>query len=336
MTVQRLAACRSAGAGLVAGRSWLRRGFHVALAVSAVVAACPRTLASEPVALPPGTKVHRDLAYVSPAHARQKLDLFLPERAAAAPLAIFIHGGGFSGGDKDKINPQDLRQLLEAGIAVASLNYRFYKDAPLPAAFEDCARAVQFLRHRAGEWNLAPGRCGVFGGSAGAQIAMYLAFHDDLADPRSADPIARQSTRFTCVATTGGQITMDVAWWKQHVPEYDVTQTDPRVQFGLPDLAEAQRRIHTIAALTLLSRDDPPLFMSYGMAPGQPYPADPQTATNWKFHHVVHGIEMQKVAAALGVEFHLKYPGAKAAYGNTVEFLQAKLRAGAAGSPPVR
>jgi hypothetical protein len=99
------------------------------------------------------------------------------------------------------------------------------------------------------------------------------------------------------------------------------------MQFGVTDLAEAQRRLLAVAALGLISRDDPPIFMSYGMAPGQAYPADKETATGWKFHHVVHGVELQKVAGPLGLEFHLKYPGAKAAYGNTVEFLKAKLRA---------
>jgi acetyl esterase len=316
------------------GRVGFGLGLRIAMAGWALAVSCPTTSASEPAALPPRTKVLRDLPYVTPAHPRQTLDLFLPDRSTATPLAIFIHGGGFSGGDKDKLNPSDLRQLLEAGIAVASLNYRFYRDAPLPGAFDDCARAVQVLRARAAEWNLLSARVAAFGGSAGAQIAMYLAFHDDLADPQSADPIARQSTRLTCVATTGGQITMDAAWWKKHVPEHDVNQTDPRVQFGVPDLAEAKRRLLAVAALGLISRDDPPIFMSYGMAPGQAYPSDKQTATNWKFHHVVHGVELQQVAAALGLEFHLKYPGAKARYSGVVEFLQAKLLGNTAAEKP--
>jgi len=67
------------------------------------------------------------------------------------------------------------------------------------------------------------------------------------------------------------------------------------------------------------------VFMTYGMAPGQPYPADRQTAINWKFHHVVHGVELKKLADSLGLELHLKYPGAKARYGNAVEFLKARL-----------
>ncbi|MFZ5831482.1 MAG: alpha/beta hydrolase [Planctomycetota bacterium] len=295
-------------------------------------------VAQEPTTLPRGARAIRDIPYVPNGHERQKLDLFLPEGDSARPLAVFIHGGGFSGGDKRKLDPRDLRGLLEAGVAVASLNYRFYTDAPLPAAFEDCVRAVQFLRFRAAEWNLAPARFGVFGGSAGAQIAMYLAFHDDLADAASADAVARQSTRLTCVATSGGQVTLDLEWWIKHVPECDIKRTDPLTQFGVSTMEEAQQRIDAVAALRLVSRDDPPVFMTYGMAPGQPCPADKQTAVNWKFHHVVHGVELQKLADSLDVELHLKYPGAKARYGNAIEFLRAKLLADPEGwsDGPVR
>lgn len=281
--------------------------------------------ASELVALPPGAKAWHDVSYVEPGHARQKLDLFVPEGKADLPLAVFIHGGGFSGGDKRQLNPGDLRGLLDAGVAVAALNYRFYREAPLPAAFEDCARAVQVLRFHAADWRLDPARLGVFGGSAGAQIAMYLALHDDLSDASSVDPVARQSTRFACVATSGGQVTLDLDWWSKHVPECDIARTDPRTLFGVSTVSAAQPKIDAIAALRLLSPDDPPVFMSYGMAPGEPYPADKQTASNWKFHHVVHGVELKQLAASLNVELHLKYPGEKARYGSTVEFLKAKL-----------
>jgi acetyl esterase/lipase len=57
----------------------------------------------------------------------------------------------------------------------------------------DGARAVQYLRSRAKEWNLDPARVAATGGSAGAGISLWLAFHADLADPKSKDPVARQS-----------------------------------------------------------------------------------------------------------------------------------------------
>ena len=93
------------------------------------------------------------------------------------PVVVYIHGGGFRGGSKQRINVKTLRGLLEAGISVVAFHYRFVQHAPLPAAHHDCRRALQLLRSKADEWNLDPERVGAFGGSAGAQLCMHLAFH---------------------------------------------------------------------------------------------------------------------------------------------------------------
>ena len=55
--------------------------------------------------------------------------------------------------------------------------------------------SLQTIRSKAKEWNLDPERIACYGGSAGAGISLWLAFHEDLADPNSDDPIARQSTQ---------------------------------------------------------------------------------------------------------------------------------------------
>ncbi len=125
-------------------------------------------------------------------HERNVLDFWQAEASAPAPLVIYIHGGGFRGGDKSSLNAATREQLLEAGISVAALHYRLIGDAPLPAAHHDCRRALQFLRSQAEAWNIDPTRIGAFGGSAGAQLCMYLGFHDDMADPDSEDPLAQR------------------------------------------------------------------------------------------------------------------------------------------------
>ncbi|MCI0535124.1 MAG: alpha/beta hydrolase [Verrucomicrobiales bacterium] len=260
-------------------------------------------------------------------HEKNVLDLWLAKSDKPAPLAVFIHGGGFGAGSKEDLNPRELKELLDAGISVAALNYRLIAQAPLPAAHQDCARALQFIRSKAGEWNLDKTRGGGFGGSAGAQLVMYLAFHDDLADPKSDDPIARESTRLACVAPSDAQMTMDFDWWVQHVPGYDQPMRDPLAPFGAKTKEEALAKNKKIAALELISRDDPPVFLTYVMAPGQPYPDNPQTVRNWKIHHVAHGVELKKLCDRLGVECHLKYPGADTRYASTVEFFKAKLLA---------
>jgi len=133
-------------------------------------------------------------------HPRNVLDLWRPKGDGPFPLVLYIHGGGFRQGDKNTLSPAALKSYLDAGWAVAAINYRFTDAAPAPAQYLDCARALQTLRYRAKEWSLDPRLVASTGGSAGAGTSLWLAFHEDLADPKSDDPIARQSTRLTAVA----------------------------------------------------------------------------------------------------------------------------------------
>ncbi len=142
-----------------------------------------------------------DVAYGS--HKRHVLDLWQAKSAKPTPLLIFIHGGGFRGGSKENLAPQLLDGCLKAGISVASINYRLSPEVAFPAHYQDSARAIQFLRHKAKEWNLDPQRVAASGGSAGAGTSLWIGFHDDLADPKSDDPVLRQSTRLTCMAVLG-------------------------------------------------------------------------------------------------------------------------------------
>ena len=148
-------------------------------------------------------------------HERNVFDIWLAERKKPTPFAIYIHGGGFRAGSKEKLSQDVLKQLLKAGISVASINYRYASaDAPLPSSHHDARRALQFMRSKSKEWNLDKSRVAAFGGSAGAQICMWLAYSDDMAKPKSKDRIERESTRLTCVATIGGQTTLDVNFWQ--------------------------------------------------------------------------------------------------------------------------
>ncbi len=126
-------------------------------------------------------KPHPDISNVKYGdNERNVLDLWKAKSAKPTPLVIFIHGGGFRAGSKDQIPAVLIQKSLDAGISIASISYRLTDTAPYPAQMQDGARAVQYLRHRAKELNLDPKRFAAMGGSAGAGISLWLAFHDDL------------------------------------------------------------------------------------------------------------------------------------------------------------
>lgn len=104
------------------------------------------TVAPPDDALPSATFF--DIAYATTS-ARQKLDLYLPPGAGPLPLVVYIHGGGFSAGDKDTLELNFARALLSNGYAVASINYRLSGEATFPAAVLDVKAAIRFLRANA-------------------------------------------------------------------------------------------------------------------------------------------------------------------------------------------
>jgi acetyl esterase/lipase len=144
-------------------------------------------------------------------HESNVLDLWLAAGDSPRPLVICYHGGGFSGGDKSQLNQGPLRSLLpmllETGISAAAANCRLSGIAPHPAQMHDAARALQFLRLHAKEYNINPERVGAIGPSAGAGISQWLASHDDLADPSNEDALLRQSTRLAAVVAIRAQTT---------------------------------------------------------------------------------------------------------------------------------
>ena len=258
---------------------------------------------------------------------RNKLDLYQAESNEPTPLVVYIHGGGFRRGSKESLHGGILRELLDAGISVAAVDYRFISDAPLPAAHHDCRRALQFLRSKADHWNIDKTRIGAFGGSAGAVICMWLAFQDDMADPSSSDPVQRESSRLTCIAAGGGPTTMDIDWWMRWIPGYDKPDRDIAELFGGITDDELRELVREYSALSLITANDPPVFLFYEMKPDAPAPTDSSKAQKWKSHHVMFGVKLKEKMDELGVEVDLKYPDAKTKHQSYAGFFIRKLEA---------
>lgn len=259
---------------------------------------------------PPPKPGHANVRYGP--HPRNVYDLWLPTAPAnrAAPLVLYIHGGGFKGGDKGSITALQVTQFREAGWAVAAINYRLTDTAPAPAAYLDCARALQHLRSQAKRYGIDPRRVASTGGSAGAGTSLWLAFHDDLADPKSADVVARESTRLTCVSVTNAQSSYDPRFaekigmprpnFERHdffLPFYGITK-------GEIDTPEAYRKYEMAAPITHLTRDDPPVMLRYGQ-PNEKVTA--ATSVGAVVHHPLLGIALKRDMDRLGIECIVQY-----------------------------
>lgn len=155
-------------------------------------------------------------------HERNLLDFWKATSRKPTPLVFGIHGGGWIGGSKERLSRfGDINLLLQAGISVVAINYRFVTDLespPVKAPLHDAARVLQFVRSKAKEWNIDKSRAGAAGGSSGPCSSLWLSFHNNLANPNSKDSVERESTRLSCAAVIGAQTTLDPEQMKEWTP----------------------------------------------------------------------------------------------------------------------
>lgn len=86
------------------------------------------------------------------------------------------------------------RWLNSLGLQAFVLDYRVFPYRH-PTPLLDAQRAIRYLRHHAGDFNLDPGRIGILGFSAGGHLAATVATHFDRGDPQAGDPVNQHSCR---------------------------------------------------------------------------------------------------------------------------------------------
>ncbi len=282
--------------------------------------------ADKPNALAP---THANVSYGP--HKLNAIDFWRAEGDGPRPLLVYIHGGGWTGGDKKQQNPAVIQSYLKQGISYAAINYRLTGEVPLPAPVHDAARAIQFIRSKAAEWNINKNRIALTGGSAGACTSMWLLLHDDLADPKSDDPVQRESTRVTAAAVASGQVSIDPPviekWLGPNVLKHRMIW----MAVGEKTMADAMKHYDKHKALYVefspynhLDKDDPPLLMTYGNNMKLP-----SENAGHGIHHPVYGIKLKEKADRLGQECHLLIQGVSKSkeYSSPQQFLVAKLLA---------
>ncbi len=260
-------------------------------------------------------------------HERNIFDLWIPEtdgKEEKFPILIFFHGGGFVGGDKSVFSPT---KYLKAGIACASSNYRFVDGektlAPIPML--DGARVVQTIRHRADEWGIDKGRIALSGGSAGAVMSLWIAYHDDLKNPNSDDPVERESTRVTCLTPINGPTNLIPSWIRTNIGGAKYIHRSYAKMFGGPVDDTVSPAILALikesSPWEYVSKDDPPTLLIYsGKLDNLPLPED--ASTGLSIHHPYFGKALKEKLDELGVENDFKHGSDPRKNTSEIDFLK--------------
>lgn len=219
--------------------------------VSQSPSAMPEPSATTPPATPTTARTdQRNITYCTMDGVELKMDVYYPKSAdEKTPLVIYIHGGGWSGGDKSETQGRLIPSLLDAGFTVASLNYRLAPDYPFPAQLEDVKCAIRSFRANAEQYGIDPDRIGVWGPSAGGHLVSMLGVTDPAAGFERGEYLD-QSSRVQAVVDMYGPADLTVDFSQTFVNLKDMV-------FGSYDLAKA-------SPVNYVSADDPPFLILQG------------------------------------------------------------------------
>ncbi len=184
-----------------------------------------------------GQLVAYDVAYGT--DSLQRMDLhFVEGRDAATPLVMLIHGGGWMAGDKH--DADFMREALFArGINVVNVKYRLGGETVhYPEMMADIDAAIGYLLSHAREWGVRSSGIVLWGGSAGAHLALLYAYAYDNNDVVSLAITLGAPTKFDSFASMEGAKPQDIEGLLPIVTgrpwNYDETQLDEAYRLASP------------------------------------------------------------------------------------------------------
>ncbi len=262
---------------------------------------------------------------------QQVLDLKLPPPGRGpAPVVVFFHGGAFVGGDKHPCAPNFVPLLTARNIAFACANYRLAPRATYPEPMLDGARAIQWLRAHAAEYNLDPSRVAVMGMSAGAGIALWIAMHRDLADPNSPDPVLRQSTGVVAVVTGNAQATYNPSEISAllHTRNYPKFLAELFGAGSIENLSDSRLAAaeQDASPIDNMHAGEPPV-LAYYVNRQSPDSLPPDSMPNEYIHHPAHGALLAQAARRTGASVTISsQPTWRSFLGEATQFLGSAFR----------
>ncbi|MEM9051549.1 MAG: alpha/beta hydrolase [Bacteroidota bacterium] len=262
---------------------------------------------------------------------RNVFDLWAPAQSRGKALVIYIHGGGFRGGDKSAawdgpskfgIGPAQINEFLSENIAFASINYSLLtKDEQegVIKCLKDGQRALQFLRYHSQELGFDGTKIGLAGSSAGAGTALWLALNDDMAISEGQDEISKVSTRVDAVAVQETQSSYDIYRWSNDVfpegkfPLEKLKQTALGERllnfYGVRTFDEVESEKYSeyrqeVDMLSMVGADDPPIYILNK----QPFVPEKGNRVGNLLHSPYHAVALREELRQSNVEHEVHIP----------------------------
>ncbi len=272
-------------------------------------------------------KFAKDISYDN--KTRTQFDIWLPNSNTPTGLVVYVHGGGFTSGDKDFVYavqsggawdfPTDIRFLLQNNIAFATIRYTYLNNTGetegVKKPMSDVRRAIQYIRSRSTDFNIEKSKIILAGNSAGAGTSLWIAFNSDVANATSSDLVLRESSRVKGVVARETQASYNIEdrWVKDVFVDYAVTWSQVLANetgniqklYGVSSTAQYESpAIDTYRAevdmLALMTADDPEIWINNTLRdvvnPYSPYTEDIPS------HHAFHARELNEKADAIGLK----------------------------------
>jgi acetyl esterase/lipase len=228
----------------------------------------------EPIRRDDGALHHSGLTYaVAFGYRPLQLDLWVPAVPGRAPLVVWVHGGGFMFGDR-RILPETFRPnqvfdaLLDAGLAVATIDYRHALEAPFPAQLQDAKAAVRYLRAFADALGLSTERVGAIGESAGGHIVASLGLTAHRADLEGTHGIVGPSSAVDVVVDWYGPA--DLATMPRRSPPPHIAEKLPPELLVAPEDQLTRgltgQALADASPITHVTPEAPPFLLVHGTA----------------------------------------------------------------------
>lgn len=211
--------------------------------------------------------VEKELVYGKGGAVDLKLDLARPKSGDGPfPALVLIHGGGWSGGNRQTFAGL-AQQAAERGYVAVTISYRLTQPDPMtklgktpfPAQIEDCKCAVRWLKANAEKYHVDVNRIAVGGGSAGGHLSLLVGLTDATHKLEGNGGHADQSSRVNAVVNIFGPTDLAECWKTS-------TGARPFLQglAGTPD--DSPEAITAASPVTYISSDDPPVLTLHGSA----------------------------------------------------------------------